>query len=152
MEEIISEGLTIRRSGDADACERASVNDVEEIIGDGCFFHMHFVSDQQIDMVLADSANTNQYSFSIRPKFDEDKCRIFLSCDGSIDKYDHLIREIGKDVIEENKSLKKRIEYLEKSIKGIDIELRLERATKTLKINELIDKINALEKHKIVNN
>ena len=63
-----------------------------------------------------------------------------------------IIREIGKDVIEENKSLKKRIEYLEKSMKSIDIELRLERATKTLKINELLDKINALEKHKIVKN
>jgi len=148
MEEIISEGLTIRSE---DACEGASVNDVEEIIGDGCFIHMHFVSDQQIDMVLADSANTNQYSFSIKPKFDEDECRIFLSCDGSVDKScDHLIREIGKDVIEENKLLKKRIEYLEKSMKSIDIELRLERATKILKINELLDKINALEKHKIV--
>jgi hypothetical protein len=148
MEEMISEGLTIRSE---DIAEGASVTDVEEIIGDGCFLHMHFVSDQQIDMVLADSANMNQYSFSIKPKFDERKCKIFLSCDGSIDKScDLLTRQIGMDVIEENKSLKKRLEYLEKSMRSMEIELRLERANKILKINELLDRISLLEKYRAV--
>jgi flagellar hook-associated protein FlgK len=54
------------------------------------------------------------------------------------------------DVIEENKSLKKRLEYLEKSMRSMEIELRLERANKILKINELLDRISLLEKYRAV--
>lgn len=148
MEEMISEGLTIRSD---DIIDGVSVNDVEEIIGDGCSLHMQFISDQQIDMTLADSTNMNQYSFSIKPKFDESKCKIFLSCDGFIDKScDLLTRKIGMDVIEDNKSLKKKVEYLEKSINSLEIELRLERANKILKINELLDRISLLERNRAV--
>lgn len=143
MDQIDSDGIIIR----SESIEsETAINEIEEIVGDGCFLHMHMIKDNEISILLTDSEKVRKFSFNIKPEYDDSANKIFLNCSGGqVDGESSDITRYQKDILKENEMLRNQIEYLKKNLENADIRLAFEKAENIIKFNRLNDEINILK-------
>ena len=143
MLEINSDGILIRSENIVD---ETAINEIEEIVGDGCFIHIQRISSNKIKISVDGISKKNKFSFIVSPHYDSYEGKIKINCSGGITNGESSsIIRFKEELLEENEKLKNQLEFVKKNLNKADIDLAIEKAQNKIRSNELKDKINILE-------